>query len=986
MPVAPSGGEPMLDLALTADVSELADGINGIWILTMSFLVFFMQPGFVMLEAGQVRSKNVANVAMKNMFDWSLGVLAFFIVGLGVANAVGGLTSAGAVSLTESFSYVNTPGEWINWLFGAVFAMTAATIVSGAVAERIKFRSYVIYSVALTMLIYPVVVGLVWQGGLLSEAGYLGQLLGTGYLDFAGGTVVHMVGGFAGLTAAYVVGPRQDRYDDDGTSNPIPGHSVLFAVLGTLFLAFGWFGFNVGTQATVVTEDGSFLGAELGRVALTTTLAMGGGAVASSLVTTYYQGKPDPLFTANGLLAGLVAVTSAAAYVTWWGGLLLGALGGALVYPTFRWTVDTLNVDDVCGVFAVHGSAGGLGALVLPFVAVGSAGGWTVLGAGQIAMQVAGVALIGTWTVLTTATVFLVVDAFVGVRVGSDAEEPGLDRSEHNVMAYPQFVTDGGTDVDTGPEWGSQGAQEAESPTMWRGEEIETDDSTSVGAGAGIDQFPEPTLVVDPDNEIAALNARAARLFETVESEATGSTPGELVDRADGALDASARALREERELRDRTGSITVGGETVPISATATPLYEGEELTGAMLTVRTIADDVARERRRQTVEEYREAGLDAQDEKLAELAAGNLDLDPGVPAPPADREELTALADRFETMDERIVEIAGNVEDIVAKLPEQSEQLAEGSQSLSESSGEVQAAAVDIDDLTSRIEGDLADLSTHTSAASDNVAELSASVEQISASATQIESQSTRAADLTQEGVGEMTTAVSRIRTATDHSDAVLEEIETLERKMASVADIVTIIQDIAKQTNMLALNASIEAANADADGDGFAVVADEVKALAEQTKDSANDIEGIIDDVQSQTTTVTETIREANAEIGEGADAVETAVDLVEEIHDHVRETNDGVAEITDAVARQADNTEQVSASVQEVESMTDSIDDLAGRISTQADRQSDAIGDVAGLAERLNDIASEVHANIDRYDLASDLRAGAGGAAHIG
>lgn len=244
----------MYNFFLQVNVTELANSINGIWVLTVSFLIFFMQPGFVLLEAGQVRSKNVANVAMKNMFDWSLGVLAFFLVGLGIANIVGYLTSPAEFSLTSSFSYINAPGEWIGWFFGVVFAMTAATIVSGAVAERIKFKVYVIYSVTLTMVIYPVVVGLTWQGGLLSEAGYRGRLIGAEYLDFAGGTIVHMVGGIAGLTAAYIVGPRKDRYsDEDGSSNPIPGHSVLFAVLGTLFLAFGWFGFNVGTQATVPT-------------------------------------------------------------------------------------------------------------------------------------------------------------------------------------------------------------------------------------------------------------------------------------------------------------------------------------------------------------------------------------------------------------------------------------------------------------------------------------------------------------------------------------------------------------------------------------------------------------------------------------------------------------------------------------------------------------------------------------------------------------
>lgn len=249
------------------------------------------------------------------MFDWSTGILVFFLVGYGVANITGVLTTPG-VDLSGVFNYINDPGEWIIWFKGAVFAMTAATIVSGAVAERIKFKVYVFYTIALTGLIYPVIVGFTWRGGLLSEAGYIGSMLGVGYLDFAGATVVHMVGGIAGLTAAAIIGARAGRFDEEGNSNSIPGHSVLFAVLGTLFLAFGWFGFNVGTQATILTDGGEFLGAELGRVLLVTVLGMTSGAVGAIFSTTYFQGKPDPLFTANGLLAGLVAITGAAPHVT----------------------------------------------------------------------------------------------------------------------------------------------------------------------------------------------------------------------------------------------------------------------------------------------------------------------------------------------------------------------------------------------------------------------------------------------------------------------------------------------------------------------------------------------------------------------------------------------------------------------------------------------------------------------------------------------
>ncbi|MFC4406726.1 ammonium transporter [Haloarchaeobius iranensis] len=452
-------------LPLQSEAQAIADSINYVWVLVVCFLIFFMQPGFALLEAGQVRAKNVGNVLTKNMTDWALGVLTYFVVGAGLASIVGMLTSGSGLDVMAAFSYIGAPGStgWINWVFGAVFAMTAATIVSGAVAERMDFTAYVVFVVVLTALIYPTVQGLTWAGGLLSgptpdgTGGFIGEALGVGYLDFAGATVVHMVGGLAGLVAAKMVGPRKGRFDENGDSQPIPGHSMLLAVLGTLILAFGWYGFNVGTQATVlaVAEDGSltFMGAALGRVVLVTTLGMGAGAVAAMAVSTAWQGKPDPLWMANGLLAGLVAVTGAVPHVTWWGGLLIGAIGGALVLPAYRWTVDTLQIDDVCGVFAVHGAAGAVGTILIPVFAASGSGtailgdSWAFLGVDQLAMQVVGVAVIGTWTVLATGVTGLVVDATIGLRVSEEEEEAGLDAGEHGISTYPEFVGDSGPEA-----------------------------------------------------------------------------------------------------------------------------------------------------------------------------------------------------------------------------------------------------------------------------------------------------------------------------------------------------------------------------------------------------------------------------------------------------------------------------------------------------------------------------------------------------------
>ena len=438
----------MVGVVLQGGVEAISNSINYVWVLVVCFLIFFMQPGFALLESGQVRAKNVGNVLMKNMTDWGLGVLAFFLIGAGVSGIVGALTSGGAIDAAV-FPFIGEVGSttFIGWLFGAVFAMTAATIVSGAVAERMDFKAYVFFAAVMVAFIYPAVTGMTWAGGLLSADGFIGEAIGVGYLDFAGATVVHMCGGIAGLVAAYMVGPRKGRYDENGDSQPIPGHSMLLAVLGTLFLAFGWYGFNVGTQATVLTAEGAFNGGALGLVAVNTTLGMGGGAMAAMVVSAIWQGKPDPLWTANGLLAGLVAVTGAVPHVTWWGGLLLGILAGALVLPTYRWVVDSLKIDDVCGVFAVHGSAGAIGTILIPVVgsgtAFGATGDWSFLGVDQLAMQIVGVVVIGVWTVLATIVTLKVADVLFGLRVSDEEEDIGLDQGEHGVSVYPEFTGDG---------------------------------------------------------------------------------------------------------------------------------------------------------------------------------------------------------------------------------------------------------------------------------------------------------------------------------------------------------------------------------------------------------------------------------------------------------------------------------------------------------------------------------------------------------------
>ena len=434
---------------LQVDPEVIVEGVNLMWVLIATFLIFFMHAGFAMLEAGQVRSKNVANQLTKNLLTWSVGVIAFFFVGFGVNALTGSITGGGEFESIFAALDSSSPNDWVSWLFSAVFAMTAATIVSGAVAGRAKLRAYVSYTLLLAAVIYPVVTGFTWGGGLLAindgaANGYIADVIGVGFSDFAGGMIVHGMGGIAGLTAAWIIGPRMDRYNSDGTPNVIPGHSLTFAALGTLILAFGWYGFNVGTASTVFAVEGGelVLGAyeTVGRVALNTTLGMAAGAIGAGAVALYMTGKVDTLYVANGLLAGLVGVTASANVVTWYGGLLSGLIAGAQLPIVFSLVEKRLKIDDVCAVFPVHGSAGVIGALLLPFFHINGFSDDLLLA------QIVGVTVIGVWTVATTAIVFGAFKALGQARVSSDHEREGLDVSEHGVDTYPEF---GGPDVAT---------------------------------------------------------------------------------------------------------------------------------------------------------------------------------------------------------------------------------------------------------------------------------------------------------------------------------------------------------------------------------------------------------------------------------------------------------------------------------------------------------------------------------------------------------
>ncbi len=450
--------EPIALEVEAADLEALATGMNLMWALTVTFLIFFMHAGFAMLEAGQVRSKNVANQLTKNMLTWAVGIGVFFLVGMGISNNVGAALAGGDSSPLTMFG--GESFDWVMWLFSAVFAMTAATIVSGAVAGRARLRAYVGYTFLLAAVIYPVAAGLVWYAPG-ADAPLLESL---GFADFAGGMVVHGVGGVAGLTAAWVLGARLDKYNDDGSANVIPGHSMTFAVLGTLILCFGWFGFNVGTAAAVIDLEAAEAGvfqlddfAYVGSIAIVTALGMGMGAIGASAVSLYMNGKVDTLYVANGMLAGLVGVTGPTDLITPMGALMIGLLAGAQLPIVFTFVEKTLKIDDVCAVFPVHGSAGMLGLILFPLWSLeGTAIGGDVIAGGVLSVepaafgpQILGVAVLTAWTVLATAAVFGAFKLAGQARVTPEHEHDGLDITEHGVDTYPEFgkpelATDGG--------------------------------------------------------------------------------------------------------------------------------------------------------------------------------------------------------------------------------------------------------------------------------------------------------------------------------------------------------------------------------------------------------------------------------------------------------------------------------------------------------------------------------------------------------------
>lgn len=408
---------------MESNVIEVSAVLDLLWIMVAGILVFFMQAGFTLVESGFTRSKNVINIVMKNLMDLAIGSLAFWLFGYTLMYG----ESIGSFMGSPSLFY-NVREDMHNLFFQTVFCATASTIVSGAVAERTKFSSYVIFSLIMTTLIYPISGHWVWQGD--------GWLTDLGFIDFAGSTVVHSVGGWAALVMAALVGPRIGKYTE-GTSNAIPGHNMMYGALGVFILWMGWFGFNGGSELAISGESAF----NVTGIIINTNLSAAAGLVTALILTWIRYGKPEISMSLNGALAGLVGVTAGCSVVSPGGAAIIGIFSGLCVIFSIELLDKKLKIDDPVGAVSVHGICGALGTLL---VGVFATDGGLLYGGGftQIAIQAIGVLSIAAWAIGSSFIVLMILKKTIGLRVSKEEEIDGLDIHEHDGDAYPDFTID----------------------------------------------------------------------------------------------------------------------------------------------------------------------------------------------------------------------------------------------------------------------------------------------------------------------------------------------------------------------------------------------------------------------------------------------------------------------------------------------------------------------------------------------------------------
>jgi len=399
-------------------------GIDNMWLLVAAFLVMFMQPGFAMVEAGFTRSKNTANILMKNLMDFSIGSILYWVIGFTImyGDSIGGfIGKPDLFFISEGFGA--NYSDYADLFFQTVFAATAATIVSGAMAERTEFKAYLIFSIVITVLIYPISGHWTWGGGWLSQLGFH---------DFAGSSIVHSVGAWVGLAGAAIIGPRLGKYGKDGKPTAIPGHNLAMGALGVFILWFGWFGFNPGSQLAAAGTDNAVA---IGHIAVTTNLAAAAGAVTAMLVAWARYKRPSLSISLNGALAGLVAITAGCDAVNPVGALFIGIIAGFVLPFAVEFIDKILKVDDPVGAVSVHGVSGAFGTLAVGLFSTSEGlfygGGVKLLG-----IQAVGVLAFFVWAFGLGLILFFILKKANILRVSKRIEEEGLDVYEHGESAY----------------------------------------------------------------------------------------------------------------------------------------------------------------------------------------------------------------------------------------------------------------------------------------------------------------------------------------------------------------------------------------------------------------------------------------------------------------------------------------------------------------------------------------------------------------------
>ncbi|MDR1575824.1 MAG: ammonium transporter [Treponema sp.] len=423
-------------------LESLGFSLDVIWLFIGAILVFIMQAGFALVETGLTRAKNATNITMKNVMDFCFGAIVYWALGWGLMygkDALGGLIGTDQFFYSPMEVNIENGNFYKAWFFQVVFAATAATIVSGAMAERTQFKSYLIYTCFISAFIYPISGHWVWGGGWLANLGFH---------DFAGSTVVHSVGGWAALMGAIVLGPRIGKYvkgaDGKITVKAFPGHNIPYAALGVLLLFFGWFGFNgASTGIATVGGGGIWSGLNIARVSVTTCLAASAGAVSALIFSWIWFKKPDASMTLNGLLAGLVGITAPCAVVSPGASIIIGLLAGVLVVFSVEFIDKVLKVDDPVGAVSVHCVCGIFGTLAVGIWGNAPEDGVLGLlhggGFGQLGIQIVGALAVGAWAAIVSLLLFFIIKAVTGLRVSPKEEMVGLDLSEHKAEAYAGF-------------------------------------------------------------------------------------------------------------------------------------------------------------------------------------------------------------------------------------------------------------------------------------------------------------------------------------------------------------------------------------------------------------------------------------------------------------------------------------------------------------------------------------------------------------------